>query len=125
MLNEKLLKSDLEYKDNVYQANKILGLILTYVLDNPGCTAHDLYCNLDVLDIPLYIALHWLVQAGMLTGPDPYDDDVSSSMKDWSYRKGDGASLPLLLSRTSRALWRRCKEKGLNATALVSTGTPS
>ena len=70
---------------NQITAMCIQSLVLQYIVEHPGCTAVDVYTNCDVPDIPMYVALHMLIEEGVITGTDPYADDAPMSMGAWVY----------------------------------------
>ena len=67
------LRVDEGYSDNSQNALHWLPIIERYIRKHPGCSADDLYSNVqdadgDYLpDTSMYLALHYLVVAGRLT----------------------------------------------------------
>jgi hypothetical protein len=57
-----------------------------YIERNPGCSAQDIYENLDVADIPMCLALSLLVHSFRIVGPDPYAPGAPDSHAEWFYR---------------------------------------
>lgn len=57
------------------EAKEIIPKVLAYLRSRPGkkVSLHTLYMDLDVNDVPLYMALHALVKGGLVQGVSPYD----------------------------------------------------
>jgi len=46
--------------------------ILSYIKDKKKCTMDDIYTDLECGDTTMYVAMHYLVEAGLITGDSPY-----------------------------------------------------
>jgi len=58
------------------EAKTIVPKVMAYLKAQPGkkVSLQTLYTELEVNDIPLYMALHALVKGGFVNGPSPYDE---------------------------------------------------
>jgi hypothetical protein len=72
MEGRRLLNMDARYRDNFKVAMELRKDIKKYVKSHPRCTMDDIYRDLQCTDIPMYIAIHMLVENFELKGPDPY-----------------------------------------------------
>jgi hypothetical protein len=72
---------------NYKEARKIKEAIKRYINMHPGCTAQDIYSDpvLQPADIPMYIALHLLIEQFEIMGPDPYAPAAGKRHNDWVY----------------------------------------
>ena len=72
---EQALPIDMGRPSNRKEAKEIVPKVLTYLRAHPGkkVSLQTLYTELDVNDIPLYLALHALVKGGLVHGMSPYD----------------------------------------------------
>lgn len=75
------LKKDMSIPENVTLAKKYESKILKHIKEHPGCSMSDLYTELKLDDIPMYIALHNLVKAGKIEGVSPYETDLGNHSK--------------------------------------------
>jgi hypothetical protein len=71
--------------ENVSLAQEYWPKIMAYTQVHRFASAYELYHDLELYDIPMYLALHDLIEQGILTGPDPYADDAPESMVLWLY----------------------------------------
>lgn len=68
-------------------ARKVMPDILRFIRMNPGCTGADIYSDpvMEVGDIHMYIALHWLIEGFQIKGPDPYAPAAPQRHDQWQY----------------------------------------
>jgi hypothetical protein len=72
--------------ENVKEMEEIIHLVLEYIRENPKCSCYEIYKALGCGDIPLYLALHYLIRRReIFFGQDPYACGCSPSMRDWTY----------------------------------------
>ena len=79
-------------------------MVLAAIDANQGISCYELYTQLDVGDINLYLALHQLIERGDIMGPDPYDTDTPSSMSAWKYSSVIRVEFQILVIREDRSL---------------------
>lgn len=73
---EQAFKSDAGNPRHMAEAKTIVPKVLAYLKTNPSkqVSLSTLYTELEVNDIPLYLALHALVKGGYINGISPYDE---------------------------------------------------
>jgi len=88
---------------NVELGRQLQGEILRYVEQNGQTTAAQIYEDLECDDIPMYLALRYLVGAGYIVGPDPYSTWAPNDHREMVY-----ISKPLywLVNGQSRQGWK-------------------
>ena len=69
-------------------AREIMPAVLRFVQTHPGCSAADIYSDpvMEVGDIHMYIALHWLIEKFQIKGPDPYAPGCPGDHRQMFYR---------------------------------------
>jgi len=70
---------------NFWFAQQYLPIIREFAGLHPRFTASDLYLGLDLYDIPMYLALQALVEAGELVGIGPYEHEPLGAMSELVY----------------------------------------
>lgn len=81
------------YDADAHNTPTNLDVVLAAIDANQGISCYELYTQLGVGDINLYLALHILLERGDIVGPDPYDTDTPSSMSAWKYSSVMAAGL--------------------------------
>jgi hypothetical protein len=71
--------------ENVLLSVDYLYRIIHFVNERGSVTAHDIYIELDLADIPMYLALHTLCKTGFIQGLSPYHKDIHGNHDDWHY----------------------------------------
>jgi hypothetical protein len=85
-LRERVLGADIKFNGNFKDARELAPKVERYVQGHPNCTLQEIYVELQSGDIPLYIALHMLVDDFRLKGPDPYACGVYIHHESMRYR---------------------------------------
>ena len=86
MFDEFSFKRDEQAFDNKEDALRIKPLILDYIRKNPNCSMQDIYSDLEVGDLSMYIAIHYLLEEGVIKGEDIYANDEFLYHTDFHYK---------------------------------------
>jgi len=88
---EKDFLRDFNAGKNAAEAASLKWWIMKEIAKRP-MTADDIYKESECGDIAMYLALHELVNTGILLGISPYDVSAPNSHKDMHYKLSDAGS---------------------------------